>query len=277
MKAKKLNALLSAALLSVTLLTSTNIYASSNSNNIICDDPENVYVPDTNKPSVPGKPEISWPSIPSIPDDSGTTDKPEPPSEPINHTPYIKGYEDGTFRAERNVTREEIATMIARLMLDGKEPEEISSFEDISGTRYSNKYVGYLEKLGVVTGYEDGNFRPYEPVTRAEMAAMIAKVEQIQGKSNGTDTYVDVAPNHWAADDIEAVTARGYMEGYSNEAPKTFKADQYLTRVEAVLTLNRVFTRECSDANIPNLFSDLDSSYWAYDDILFAAVQHTHQ
>lgn len=248
MKAKKLKAMLGAVLITTILLASMTTYADMNSTmrqdkkiifNESCDDDENLYVP--NKPSKPEKPEL--PSFPIFPNKPNVPDKPEIPSKPVSHLPYIKGYEDGTFRAERPLTREEMAAMIARLLLNGAEPDEEASFEDIAPTRYSNKYIGYLEKLGIVSGYSDGTFRPYESVTRSEFASMIIKVEAIQGKAAKR-----IAPYE----------------------------DKYLTRVEAVLALNEVFGRECSDAHIPNLFSDLDESNSAYNDILFAAVEHTH-
>ncbi|MBS5315750.1 MAG: S-layer homology domain-containing protein [Clostridiales bacterium] len=251
MKAKKLKAMLGAILISTILLASMTSYADMNSTmrqdkkfifNESCDDDENLYVP--NKPSKPEKPELpSFPIFPNKPNVPEMPEGPEVPSKPVSHLPYIKGYEDGTFRAERPLTREEMATMIARLLLNGAEPDEEASFEDIAPTRYSNKYIGYLEKLGIVSGYSDGTFRPYESVTRSEFASMIIKVEAIQGK------------------------AAKRIEPYE---------DKYLTRVEAVLALNEVFGRECSDAHIPNLFSDLDESNSAYNDILFAAVEHTH-
>ena len=254
MKAKKLKAILGTILISTILLASMTTYAYTDSTmrqdkkiifNTSCDDDENLYVP--NKPSKPEKPELPncpiFPNKPNVPDKPEVPEGPEVPSKPVSHLPYIKGYEDGTFRAERPLTREEMATMIARLLLNGAEPDEEASFEDIAPTRYSNKYIGYLEKRGIVSGYSDGTFRPYESVTRSEFASMIIKVEAIQGKAAKR-----IAPYE----------------------------DKYLTRVEAVLALNEVFGRECSDAHIPNLFSDLDESNSAYNDILFAAVEHTH-
>ena len=191
MKAKKLKAMLGAILISTILLASMTSYADMNSTmrqdkkfifNESCDDDENLYVP--NKPSKPEKPELpSFPIFPNKPNVPEMPEGPEVPSKPVSHLPYIKGYEDGTFRAERPLTREEMATMIARLLLNGAEPDEEASFEDIAPTRYSNKYIGYLEKLGIVSGYSDGTFRPYESVTRSEFASMIIKVEAIQGKA----------------------------------------------------------------------------------------------
>lgn len=219
----------------------------------MCDDEENLYVPEVNQPSQ-DCPEINWPEFPCppfLPINPDKSEEPSVPEEPsiseekeVAHIPYIIGYEDGTFRAERAVTREEFATMVARLLLDGKPADILSSFEDIKPNRYSNVYVGYLESLGLVQGYEDGTFRPFEPITTKEASAIIDKVQQIRNPKMRQATFFD--------------------------------RDETITRVEAVMTLNSVFERDCSDADIPNLFSDLQSDYWAYEDILFAAVEHTH-
>lgn len=219
----------------------------------MCEDEENLYVPEINIPSE-DCPEINWPNFPCPPIFPNTPEmpsEPEVPSEPgvqepteVAHLPYIIGYEDGTFRAERAVTREEFATMVARLLLEGKSTEVRSSFEDMPPNRYSNVYVGYLESLGIVQGYEDGTFRPFDAITTKEASAIIDKVQQIRNPKVRKATFFD--------------------------------NNQNITRAEAVMTLNSVFERECSDVNIPNLFSDLQSDYWAYEDILFAAVEHMH-
>ncbi|MGL6174970.1 MAG: S-layer homology domain-containing protein [Cellulosilyticaceae bacterium] len=235
MKFKRINLLIYTLILGSTLLLSNSLYAASYSNEA-CNDPENVYVPEINKPEKP-----SLPILPILPINPC---KPEQ----ITHVPYIKGYEDGTFRAEQSVTREEFSTMVARLLLNGKEPEEETSFDDITSNRYSNKYVGYLENEGIIQGYSDGKFRPYEAITRVETGKIIEKVQQKLGQSMA-----------------------------ETRAASFFNSEIHLTRAEAVTTLNGVFSRECSDAKISNIFSDLEESYWAYKDILFAAIPHNHK
>ena len=263
-KYKKAMAIL---LLGTLAFTQVSVYAYDS----MCDDGENLYVPEVSNPSEEC-PEINWPKFPcppffpNIPDrpetpnNSGKPNTPDTPSHPeepsipeepvkpeeqeVAHLPYIIGYEDGTFRAERAVTREEFATMVARLLLDGKSIDTISSFEDIKPNRYSNAYIGYLESLGIVQGYEDGTFRPFDSITTKEASAIIEKVQQIRNPKIRKATF--------------------------------FNGNETITRAEAVMTLNSVFERDCSDANIPNLFSDLQSDYWAYEDILFAAVEHGH-
>ncbi len=222
----------------------------------MCDDEENLYVPEINVPSQ-DCPEINWPEfpcppfLPNKPEEPNIPEQPSVPEEPsipeekeVAHIPYIIGYEDGTFRAERAVTREEFATMVGRLLLDGEATDILSSFEDIRPNRYSNVYVGYLESLGLVQRYEDGTFRPFDPITTKEASAIIDKVQQIRSPKMRQATFFD--------------------------------RNETITRAEAVMTLNSVFERDCSDADIPNLFSDLQNDYWAYEDILFAAVEHTH-
>lgn len=211
-----------------------------------CDDEENLYVPQPNKPDTEF-PQITWPTLPKPPVCPEVPKPPTSPEEPnkpteIKHLPYIVGYEDGTFRAERAVTREEFATMVARLLLEGNEHEDLSSFEDIRPNRYSNAYVGYLESLGIVSGYTDGKFRPFDALTTNEARNIIDKVQQIKKTTKAV----------------------------------TFNGDNTISRAEAVTTLNSIFERECSDVAIPNQFSDLDGAHWAYEDILFAAVEHTH-
>ena len=86
----------------------------------------------------------------------------------------INGYEDDTFLPDQNVTRVELAKMIAvaeQLALDAAE----SSFSDVSSDHWGLQYIEACVKAGIVNGYTDGTFLPANNVTRAEAAAMIAR------------------------------------------------------------------------------------------------------
>ena len=86
-------------------------------------------------------------------------------------------------------------------------------FADTAGTRYQNA-ADFLGTIGVINGYEDGNFRPEEPVTRAEMTAIAARILGVSGGGAADgESYADVAPDHWAAADIAAATALGIVNG----------------------------------------------------------------
>ena len=108
---------------------------------------------------------------------------PEPTKEPsiITKTmlnPYIVGYDDNVFGPELPISREEVSAIFARLIANNiyMDKEYDTSFPDV-GEGWSKDYIGYLEKFSVVTGYEDGTFRPQNYITRAEMAVMMAKAE----------------------------------------------------------------------------------------------------
>ena len=86
----------------------------------------------------------------------------------------INGYEDGTFMPAQNVTRVELAKMIAvaeGLALDASE----SSFSDVEDTHWGVPYIEACADAGIVNGYTDGTFLPSSNVTRAEAATMIAR------------------------------------------------------------------------------------------------------
>ncbi|QJD84740.1 S-layer homology domain-containing protein [Cohnella herbarum] len=79
-----------------------------------------------------------------------------------------------------------------------------------------------------IFGYGDGTFRPNSAITRAEMAAILARA--FLAKSTNTAlSFADVPDKHWARLAIAQTTAAGLLIGYSNG---TFKPDQAITRGE---------------------------------------------
>ena len=87
----------------------------------------------------------------------------------------VSGYSDGTFLPGQNVTRAEMAKMLAvaeGLAADAAE----SSFSDVSSSyQWALPYIEACADAGIVNGYSDGTFLPAGSVTRAEAAAMIAR------------------------------------------------------------------------------------------------------
>jgi len=88
----------------------------------------------------------------------------------------VKGIGEGKFAPERNITRAEMATMIARAL--GLSPEEgnIPFTDAVDIPEYARGYVFAVSAKGIITGYPDGTFRPYNDATRAEAATMIFRM-----------------------------------------------------------------------------------------------------
>ena len=91
----------------------------------------------------------------------------------------VKGYEDGKFKADSIVTRAEASTLVARLLEKIGRMEKISSgisYIDLSESHWAFENIIELRNNGILSGYEDGSFRPQKGIKRAEIAKIIRKV-----------------------------------------------------------------------------------------------------
>lgn len=108
------------------------------------------------------------------------------------------------------------------------------SFSDVPATSWSASYVERASKLGIVTGYSDGTYRPDNRVSRAEFATMVAKALALP--QSGTASFPDTQ-GHWAAKAIAALHEHGVINGYKDGS---FRPDQEVTRAEIVAMLARL-------------------------------------
>ena len=199
--------------------------------------------------------------------------------ETVKAISYIKGYPDGTFRPQANVTRAEGAQMFATLLNGG------ANFGTSSATRFSDasddwfsKAVNYVVAKGLISGYPDGTFKPNESITRAEFAQMISGYVKNEKKS--TTDFQDVK-DHWAKDAIDKLYGNKNVSGYPDGS---FKPNAKITRAEAVTILNSVFDRNTSALSLNNVnksalnkFSDVNEGFWAYYNIIDAANSHDRE
>ena len=199
------------------------------------------------------------------------------------HKAYIFGYDDGTFRADADMSRAEAAAIFARLIAEAKS-EAVNgkaTFSDVSSKDWYYGYVGYLEKYDIIKGYSDGTFRPDAPVTRAEFVTMAVRYYALFNevkKSDYTVNYTDLTKSYWAYSDIAYAKHIGWLNGY---ADGTFKGDNNITRAEVVTVTNHATERTPDEDYINknvstlNKFTDLkNNSHWAYYDIMEAANTH---
>ena len=90
---------------------------------------------------------------------------------------YMNGYEDGSFKPEKNITREEVAKVLANMKLKDGINIQVSkvSFNDIDASNWSYDAVTQIAKYGIIKGYEDGSFKPKKDISREEMAAILMR------------------------------------------------------------------------------------------------------
>lgn len=198
-----------------------------------------------------------------------TAPTPTPTQKPSIDTkytkPYASGYEDGTFRPNNNITRCELAAMIARLINgdDIADGSYVSSFPDVAADAWANKYIGFLEDKGILSGYEDGTFRPYNTITRGEMCAVIARAQKYDIISVD-DMFTDVTDADWAKDYITTLASMNIVSGYDGTLFGTYSP---LTRAETVAIINRVL--DPSTAIVTFTPNDI-AGHWAEADIILA-------
>lgn len=96
---------------------------------------------------------------------------------------YISGYEDSTIREEQPVRRQEAAVMVAALAGLKNKPVEAGSFSDVKFiAEWSLGAIGAAVEKGILSGYEDGSFRPEGSLTRAEAVVMLTRAAEVQSK-----------------------------------------------------------------------------------------------
>ena len=212
---------------------------------------------------------------------NGTTDKNGMLILPgSKHKAYIMGYPDGSFRPDGDMSRAEAAAIFARLIAD-KKNESVKgtpSFKDTPNNEWHSAFVGYLEKYNIISGYEDGTFRPDESITRAEFVTIAVRYyslfNEVKSVSN-TTKYNDLSNNYWAIKNISYATSEKWLNGYSDGS---FRPDIVVTRAEVVTIINRATGRNADtefinkNLTVLNRFTDVkNNSHWAAYDILSAA------
>lgn len=195
-----------------------------------------------------------------------------------DHYAFLVGYADGTFGPERNMTRAEVTTMFARLLTEQIEADKTysSTFNDVAKNCWAANYIGYMQQFGIVTGYEDGSFRPDAPVTRAEFAAIASRFEKL---TQGSASFTDVPDTHWAVKYINFAATRGWVTGYEDG---TFKPEHSITRAEVAAVTCRLLERSADQTYIRShigelrTFADVTESHWAYWYAMEAANGHDY-
>ncbi len=96
----------------------------------------------------------------------------------------VKGYEDGTFRPNHNITRAELMVLLAQQQGIATAANQTTDFADDRDIPWwARSAVAAAAKAGWTNGYADGTFRPYQPVTRRELS-MVSSHLQAEGLVN---------------------------------------------------------------------------------------------
>ncbi|MCU6787466.1 S-layer homology domain-containing protein, partial [Aedoeadaptatus acetigenes] len=187
----------------------------------------------------------------------------------VKHQAFIFGYGDNSFRPGGKISRAEAASMIASLAGLDTSNKAKPDFKDTDSSWY-NEVINAMVKNDLMLADKNGNFRPNEPITRAEFARALAGIDK---KTDRIAPFADVKGHPFEAA-INQAFGNGRIIGYPDG---TFKPDGAITRAEAVTILNRYDGRTMSKQDLMkirgkfNSFKDVSENHWAYVQILMAA------
>ena len=171
----------------------------------------------------------------------------------------ISGYEDGTIKPDKIVTRAEAAIMIGKLK-NFKGTQTATNFKDVSKSQKASGYIAEAAKAGYISGYENGTFKPYAPITRGDMSIILDRVFNII--NIGRTPFTDVSPNMKAHDAIGAMVTGNITAGYSDG---TFRPNQSITRGQLSAFLSRALEPEFkNDTHMANSYLKDKTKTYSY-------------
>lgn len=109
---------------------------------------------------------------------------------------------------------------------------QATTFSDIQGN-WAQSLIEALAARDIIQGFPDGTFRPEEPVTRAQFAAMISKAFQ-KNPNREAIAFADVPAYYWASEAIQSAYQTGFLAGYPNNV---FLPNQNIPRVQVLVSL----------------------------------------
>ena len=188
------------------------------------------------------------------------------------HECYITGYDNGLFCPSNSVTRAQTAVMFYKLLQ--RTDWDQKTFSDVKDGDWYADAVNTLAGLGILSGYEDGTFRPGHEITRAEFVTVVMAFSQ---PSEEPADFADVPQTHWASKNIAAAVENGWVSGYPDG---TFHPEDSISRAEAVSIINKMLGRtadpEYVNAKDVKNFYDMFPTHWAYAAIVEASTAHHH-
>ena len=155
---------------------------------------------------------------------------------------WVNGYPDNTFKPDNTLTRADFVTLLARLSGETLDSAASSPFPDVPVNEYYAASVSWAVSAGIISGFEDGTFRPTDAITREQMAHIMTlylkhKGMQIQSSDDAAALIPDLDQiQSWAKDDVLFCYANGLLNGRG----EGFVPQGNATRAEACTILLRM-------------------------------------
>jgi hypothetical protein len=206
-------------------------------------------------------------------------------SSPDARVAYLSGYEDGPFRPDRTLTKAEAVGLLAALVDDYTDRGAYDCpFVDVSRSMRHFDEVAYMSRKGIGHGWEQpvkyvtcdayNRFHPDAPMLRGELAAIMARMQDLKGMD--APHLKDVPAFTLHAAEIRRVAREGWL---TVDKSGDFRPDAPVTRAEFALAANRMNgqTKTEPPGEATPSFSDVSASYRGYGSFMKAVTTYSSQ
>ncbi|WP_276356643.1 FG-GAP-like repeat-containing protein [Cohnella caldifontis] len=152
------------------------------------------------------------------------------------------GYPDGTFKPNRSISRAEFAVMLVHALKPQTGGANLTFSDKSAIGDWASEAIAQAVRAGILSGYDDGSFRPNAFITRAEMASMIARALRLPVEPEAASAFADNAEiPGWARGAVEAVRVPSIFIGRSGNR---FVPNASATRAEAVTVILKLLEHQ---------------------------------
>lgn len=127
---------------------------------------------------------------------------------------YVSGYDDGTFRPGKNLTRAEMAAIMNKKL--GLKESAANTFSDVPSGKWFTEPILHCVKAGVMSGLSTKMFGTNDTLTREQGAVVLAKAFGVSKASGRTSFADDASISGWAVESVKAMAAKGLISGIGN-------------------------------------------------------------
>lgn len=148
---------------------------------------------------------------------------------------FIKGYQDGTFRPNADITRAEFIVILTKALKLQGSGQELNFSDNADIDPWATQAISQAVEAGIINGYTDGTFRPNAKISRTEMVLMAVRALKLNVEAVDQTSFKDDSKiPQWAKASVEAAVKDGLVNGVG---ANTFAPNHTATRAESVTML----------------------------------------
>lgn len=147
---------------------------------------------------------------------------------------------------------------------------ELGTISDLRG-HWAQSYIEALVARGIMSGFEDGSFRPDEPVTRVQFAAIVRNAFS-PAPQQPPGQFSDISSNFWGYEAIQTAYRAGFLSGYPDGQ---FRPNEPITRIQGIVGLAQGLGYRTENVDVLSVYQDAgEIPNWALSALAGATAQN---